>query len=86
MPENKVKESALERAMKLCREDEEEEEQRWRMEEIGEMEENRGAVEETEATTDRGKSEEDKRLDSEEAIFSDSTEPTERDMFEDSPD
>ena len=50
------------------------------------MEENSGAVEETEDTTDRGKSEEDKRLDSEEAIFSVSTEPTERDVFEDSPD
>merc|ERR1712008_667958 len=36
--------------------------------------------------TEAEKSEEDKRLSSEEAIFNVSTEPIERDMFEDSPD
>ena len=94
-------ESVLERVMRLCREDEEEEERerlkeeeeamrRWRMGE--EMEENGGIVEEntraaeTEKKIEVEKSEEEKGLASEEAIFNVSTEPIERDMFEDSPD
>merc|ERR1719391_546642 len=57
-----------------------------------EMEENGGIVEEktraaeTEKKIKLEKSEEEKGLASEEAIFNVSTEPIERDMFEDSPD
>jgi len=88
LPENKVteEESVLERAMRMCREDEEEEERRWRVVEVEEKEENSDVVEETEGVTQREENEEDKRLDSEEAIFNVSTEPIERDMFEDSSD
>merc|ERR1719209_1257476 len=73
--------------MRLCREDEEEEERRWRVVEVEveEKEENGDVVEETEGVTQREENEEDKRLDSEEAIFNVSTEPIERDMFEDTP-
>merc|ERR1719237_306438 len=58
---------------------------------MGEVEENGGTVEEntraeTEDTTKMEKSEEEKRFDNEEAIFNVSTEPIERDMFEDTPD
>merc|ERR1719264_2170940 len=81
--------------MRLCREAEEEEErdrlkeeeemQRWSMGEVEEVEENGGIVEEntraeTEGTTKM------ERFDNEEAIFNVSTEPIERDMFEDTPD
>ena len=86
-----MEESALDKAMRLCeRLKEEEEMQRWSMG-VEEIEENGGIVEEntraeTEDTTKTEKKEEEKKLDSEEAIFNVSTEPIERDMFEDTPD
>ena len=86
-----MEESALDKAMRLCeRLKEEEEMQRWSMG-VEEMEEDGGIVEEntraeTEDTTKTEKKEEEKKLDSEEAIFNVSTEPIERDMFEDTPD
>ena len=69
-------ESALERAMQLCREDEEEEKRRWRAGQEEEMDEGGDVNSSVENLDGR---------DNVDGIFNVSTEPIERDMFDDSP-
>jgi len=71
-----VGESALERAMQLCREDEEEEKRRWRAGQEEEMDEGGDVNSRVENLDGR---------DNVDGIFNVSTEPIERDMFDDSP-
>ena len=69
-------ESALERAMQLCREDEEEEKRRWRAGQEEEVDEGGDVNSRVENLDGR---------DNIDGIFNVSTEPIERDMFDDSP-
>jgi len=71
-----VGESALERAMQLCREDEEEEKRRWRAGQEEEVDEGGDVNSRVENLDGR---------DNIDGIFNVSTEPIERDMFDDSP-